>query len=214
MLTWLRYHSKKATVDETAQKTPKKEAITRRSKRPSRPQAFNRIFGEEQELRAQFDEIYPQYKNIGKDGDDPASRNEDGTPDPTNPPTKKDKSFLKRWNGFVTQKYNEATKEEKEQVEEYVEQWEKDNKEQRAKAKEEKYREPVGRTPADLHRYVSLSGRWVYNSSDRGKIRAIQSIHRVIQPVADNVSATTGLNVFVCLGGPMPDQGGRLGFIQ
>ena len=45
-------------------------------------------------------------------------------------------------------------------------------------------------------------------------VRAIQSIRHTAQPLIDTIADSTGLNVFLTLGGPIPEREGKLGFIQ
>ncbi|KAJ3474165.1 hypothetical protein NLI96_g12616 [Meripilus lineatus] len=209
--SWLKYHASKKTGSS---KITILKPQTKTRKGLSQVQAYSKLFKESKKLRQRFEEQYPQYNAMNDFTDDDAPANTDDTPDghlgddehveatenikklsKRERAAKRSKESLKYYNRFVRECYNEATEEEKQQVEDYRKQFKEELIEAAANVKADFEKDAEERKPEELQ-------------------RTIEGIHHTIQPMADLVALKTGLNVFVCLGGPIPEQGGRIGFIQ
>ncbi|KAJ3476086.1 hypothetical protein NLI96_g11404 [Meripilus lineatus] len=203
--SWFRYHSNKKIGVKAAIRL--KHEI-RPKKKLSNSQAFSKLYKDEKGLRAQFEEEYPQFKcqmhnpddrdpSVEDSDDETLPADDEGDEKEKRKSTEvaeakaRRKEYLKYWNLFVSRCYEGATLEEKNEVEVYQE-----------KAKEE----------SEAAKSNEGSGDNVASPAECD--RAIQGIHHTIEPVINKIASATGLNVFLCLGGPMPDQGGRMGFIH
>ena len=140
------------------------QALPRKRKNLSRPQAFSRLFKDTKQLRARFEEEYPQFKapddEDGSASDDGVQLNIDGGAD--GQLTKEDRKkamashrtqkSLPYWNQFIAKLYAEATNEEKQLVEDFRNEFKQRIDDQAANVKAELEKEPDERSPEELHR--------------------------------------------------------------
>lgn len=189
-------------------------------------QAYSKLFNRDGELREKFEEQYPEFKNVDDDdSDEDGVESESGSEAEALRESRKQRKKaeakqrsqrkLKYWNRFTGELYQAAPDDVKARVEEFRQQFKEGIIEKAANIKAELAKEATDRTPEELHRYVvSINLSIFYSSLNLSRYRAIESVHHTIQPMADTIAANTGLNAFICLGGPMPEQEGKIGFIQ